>query len=143
MSSKIIQPYLFFSGDCEEAITFYREALGAEVQFMMRYSESPEPLPAGMVEPGSENKIMHATLNIYGSILMMADDCMGHPLFNGFRLSLTLPTEADAQHAFTVLSAGGAVQMPLSKTFWSPCFGMIADKFGVGWMISVSETQHA
>jgi PhnB protein len=143
MSSKTIEPYLFFSGRCEEAIAFYCEALDAELQFLMRYNQSPEPLPPGMVKPGFENKVMHATLKIDGATLMVADDCTGQPRFDGFRLSLALPTEADAQHAFAALSAGGNVQMPLTKTFWSPCFGMITDQFGVGWMITIAETPAA
>ena len=137
MKTTTSQPYLVYGGRCEEALEFYRTALGARVEFMMRYKESPEPHPPGMVPPGFENKVMHATFHIGGTTLMAADDCKGGASFGGFALSLVVPTEAEAQTVFAALAAGGVVRMPLTKTFWSPCFGMLADKFGVGWMISV------
>ena len=135
-----IQPYLFFDGRCEEAIEFYRSALGAEVQMLMRNRESPEPPPPGMLPPGSENKIMHASLRIGDATVMASDGrCQGKPQFAGFSLSLTAPGEAKAKALFDALAKGGQVQMPLSKTFFSPCFGMVADRFGVSWMIIVEE----
>ena len=137
MSATTIQPYLFFGGRCEEALEFYGKALGAKIEFMMRHRESPDAPPPGMLQPGFENKIMHATLRIGGAVLMASDGCNDKSNFDGFRLSLALPTESEAQRAFAALSDGGQVQMPLCKTFWSPCFGMVTDKFNVGWMVTV------
>ena len=134
----IVQPYLFFNGRCEEAVEFYKKALGAEVQMMMRYKESPEPPPPGMVPPGFENKIMHASLKIGQTIVMASDGCSTEkPKFEGFSLSLAVPTETEAERAFAALAKGGKVGMPLTKTFWSPRFGMLTDRFGIGWMVSV------
>jgi PhnB protein len=134
-----VEPYLFFDGRCEEAIEFYRKALGAEVTMLMRYKESPEPPPPGMIPPGSENKVMHSNLRI-GETMVMASDgnCQGKPSFQGFSLSVTAPNEAEAKRMFAALADGGQVQMPLGKTFFSPCFGMVADCFGVSWMIIVT-----
>jgi PhnB protein len=134
-----VEPYLFFDGRCEEAIEFYRQALGAEVTMLMRYKESPEPTPPGMIPPGSENKVMHSNLRI-GETMVMASDgnCQGKPSFQGFSLSVTAPNEAEAKRMFAALADGGQVQMPLGKTFFSPCFGMVADRFGVSWMIIVT-----
>ena len=134
-----IESYLFFNGRCEEAIEFYKKVLGAEVQMLMRNKESPEPHPPGMLPPGSENKVMHATLRVGSSNLMLSDGrCDGKPEFKGFTLSLDAATEAEAERLFSALADGGTVQMPLAKTFWSPKFGMVADRFGVGWMVSVA-----
>ena len=133
-----IQPYLMFDGRCEEAIGFYRRALGAQVETMMRFKESPDPVPEGMLPPGSDNKIMHASLSIGGAIVMASDGhCSGQPSFGGFSLSYAVPDEAAARLAFDALADGGQVQMPLGKTFWSPCFGMLSDRFGVSWMVGV------
>ena len=137
MNKTLIQPYLFFGGRCEEALEFYRTALGAQVDFLMRYKESPEPLPPGRLPPGFENKVMHATFRISGSTLMASDGCEEGQSFAGFSLSLAVPTQAEADRAFTALAEGGKVKMPLTKTFWSPCFGMVTDRFGLGWMVSV------
>ena len=138
MSNTIVQPYLFFGGRCDETLEFYRTALGAQVDFLMRYKESPEPLPPGRIPPGFENKVMHATFRIGGTTLMASDGCEEGGSFTGFSLSLAVPTEAEANRAFTALAAGGQVTMPLTKTFWSPCFGMLTDRFGIGWMVSVA-----
>ena len=133
-----IESYLFFNGRCEEAIEFYQRALGAEVVMMMRNKEAPEKPPPGMLPPGSDDKVMHATLRIGSSNLMLSDGrCDGKPVFNGFSLSLDVATEAEAERLFAALVDGGTVQMPLAKTFWSPKFGMVADRFGIGWMVSV------
>lgn len=133
-----IEPYLFFNGCCEEAIEFYKKALGAEVLMLMRYKESPEPPPPGMIPPGSENKIMHASLRIGDATVMASDGgCTGQSNFQGIALSITAADEADADRKFAALADGGQVQMPLAKTFWSPRFGMVADRFGVGWMVGV------
>jgi PhnB protein len=136
--NRVIQPYLFFNGSCEQALEFYRKALGAEVQFMMRYKESPEPPKPGMVPPGFENKIMHCSFRIGQTTLMASDGCSAEKAhFQGFSLSLSVPSEAEADRAFAALADGGQVRMPLAKTFWSPRFGMLVDRYGIGWMISV------
>ncbi len=134
-----IQPYLFFDGRCEEAVEFYRSALGAEVTMLMRFKDSPEPHQSGMVPPGSEDKVMHANFRI-GDMTVMASDgrCLGRPTFQGFSLSITVADEADADRLLSSLADGGQVQMPLAKTFFSPRFGMVADRFGVSWMIIVA-----
>ena len=132
-----VQPYLFFDGRCEEALDFYRKSLGAQVDMTMRYKESPEPPPPGMVPPGYENKIMHSSFRVGDSTVMAADDCTGHPKPQGFSLSITVPDEAQADKVFGALAEGGKVTMPLSKTFWSPKFGMVDDRFGVHWMVNV------
>jgi PhnB protein len=138
MPGTTITPYLFFGGRCDEALEFYGKALGAEVEMLMRYNESPDPPPPGMVPPGFEKKVMHASFRVRGIPLMASDGC-GEPLkFDGFRLSLAVPTEAEARRTFDALVDGGSVQMPLAKTFWSPAFGMLTDRFGVGWMVTVS-----
>ena len=135
---RVIEPYLFFNGNCEQAIAFYRQALGAELQFKMLYQESPEPLPPGRLPPGFENKIMHASLRVGRTTLMISDGCSAEKAgFEGFCLSLSFSTTAEADCVFAALAEGGQVGMPLTKTFWSPRFGMVEDRFGVGWMISV------
>jgi PhnB protein len=131
-----VQPYLFFDGRCEEAIEFYKTVLGAKVEMLMRNKESPEPHQPGLLPPGSENKVLHASIRIGSAVIMASDGfCSGQPKFEGFRLSLTVPTVAEAEKLFATLADGGQIQMPLSKTFFSPMFGMVADRFGVGWMV--------
>jgi PhnB protein len=132
-----VQAYLFFNGRCEEAIEFYKTALGAKVEMLMRFKESPDPPPPGMVPPGFENKVMHASLRIGDTTVMASDGCEGNPSFQGFSLSIAVTDLAEANRLFTALAEGGQVQMPLGKTFWSPGFGMLTDRFGVGWMINV------
>ena len=135
-----VQPYLFFDGRCEEAIEFYRRALRAEVTMLMRFKESPEPQPPGMIPPGSENKVMHASMRIGETTVNASDgECRGKPSFEGFSLSLEAANEAEADKLFAALSEGGQVQMPLGKTFFSPRFGMVADRFGVSWMVIVGK----
>lgn len=135
-NNSLVQAYLFFEGRCEEAIEFYKRALGAEVGMLMRFKDCPEP-PPGMA-PGSENKIMHAHVTIGQSGVLMSDGrCSGKPGFSGFSLSITLPTEAEIEKQFKALAEGGKVTMPLSKTFFAARFGMLEDKFGVGWMMIV------
>lgn len=135
---KFIQPYLFFGGRCEEALEFYRAALGAETEIVMRFKDSPEPPPPGVVPPGFENKIMHSTFRIGDSTVMASDGCHANTGFDGFSLSLSVPDEEEARRLFGTLSEGGEVGMPLAKTFWSPMFGMLTDRFGVDWMIAVA-----
>jgi len=134
-STTQIQPYLFFEGRCQEALEFYRRALGAEVTALMRYKESPDP---GMVQPGSEDKVMHASFRV-GETTVLASDgrCGGHPTFQGFALSLTVANESEADRLFGALADGGQVIMPLTTTFFSPRFGMTTDRFGVSWMVYV------
>lgn len=129
-----VQPYLIFDGRCEEAFEFYRGALGAEVTALMRFKDSPDP---GMVTPGNADKVLHASFRI-GETEVMASDghCQGQAGFDGFSLSLTAQNEADADRLFASLADGGQVRMPLAQTFWSPRFGMVADRFGVSWMIN-------
>ena len=133
-----IEPYLFFNGNCQEAIEFYKLALGAEVSMLMRYKESPEPPPPGMVPAGWDNKIMHSSLRVGNANIMASDGCSEGLNFEGFSLSLAVANETEAKRVFDALSDGGQVRMPLTKTFWSPCFGMVADRFGVGWMVTVA-----
>jgi PhnB protein len=134
----LIQPYLHFNGHCEEAIAFYQSALGAEVTMLTRFKDSPQPMQAGMVPPGAEDKVMHAQFRI-GETTVMASDgrCSGTLNFQGFSLGLSVKDEAAADKAFNALADGGKVQMPLTKTFFSPRFGMVTDRFGVAWMIHV------
>lgn len=132
-------PYLFFDGRCEEALDFYKQALGAEVEAMMRFGESPEPPPPGAVAPGSEDKIMHACMRINGTSVMASDGCCaGEPLkFEGFSLSVNARDEAQAERMFDALADGGEVRMPMDRTFFARRFGMVTDRFGVGWMVIV------
>jgi PhnB protein len=134
-----VQPYLFFDGRAEEAIEFYRKVLGAEVVMLMRFKDSPEPAQPGMVPPGSENKVMHSCLRIGETEIMASDGhCQGKPSFQGFSLSVSAANDAEAQKLFKALGEGGQVQVPLTKTFFSSSFGMVADRFGVGWMVVVN-----
>ena len=136
--NQIVQTYLFFGGRCEEAVEFYRKALGAEVEMMMRFKDSPQPPQPGMVAPGYENKIMHCSFRVGQTTVMASDGCGTEaPGFKGFSLSITVANEADADRVFNALAEGGKVEMPLSKTFWSPRFGMLEDRFGMGWMVNV------
>jgi len=131
-----IQPYLFFDGRCDEAIEFYRGTLGAEVTMLMRFKDSPGP-----ASPGTEDKVMHADLRIGETTVLVSDGrCLGRPNFQGFALSLTVPNESEAERLFAALGDGGQVRMPMTKTFFSPRFGMVADRFGVSWMIYVALT---
>lgn len=132
----MVQPYLSFDGRCEEAIEFYRKALDAKVDVIMRFKDSPQPQQPGMIPPGSENKVMHASFRI-GDTQVLASDgrCTGTPNFQGISLALTVADAAEAERKFALLADGGKVNMPLAKTFFSPSFGMLADRFGVSWMI--------
>jgi PhnB protein len=131
----VVQSYLFFDNRCEEALEFYRRALGAEVTALMRFQDNPEP---AQCPPGSENKVMHASFRIGDTTIMASDGrCGGKPTFDGFSLAISTQSESEANRLFTALTDGGQVQMPLTKTFFSPAFGMVADRFGVSWMILV------
>ena len=140
MTSKattIIQPYLFFNGRCEEALEFYRKNLGAEVDALMRFKESPDQQSCGgNIDP---EKVMHASFRVGNTELMASDGCGGGTTnFQGFSLSYTVPTVEEAERIFAVLADGGEVQMPLAQTFFSPRFGMVTDRFGLGWMVHVA-----
>ena len=138
----MIQPYLFFEGRTEEALEFYRQALGAQVQMMMRYRESPEQAkcPDGSVPPG--DKVMHSAVKIGGSLLMASDGfCSGKPSFAGFSLSYPAKDETDAKKRFDALAVGGKVMAPLVETFFAKAFGMVTDKFGVSWMVLAGQKQ--
>jgi uncharacterized glyoxalase superfamily protein PhnB len=132
-----VQPYLFFGGRCEEALAFYKTAIAAQIGMVLRFNQSPDPTPEGMLQPGFENKIMHAEFKVGNVSILASDGCDDKAMFSGFRLALTVPTETDADRAFNALAEGGKVDMPLAKTFWSPRYGMVTDKFNVGWMVMV------
>ncbi len=135
-----VQPYLFFDGRCEEAIEFYRRALGAEVTMLMRFKDAP-PQPDGqcMAAPGAADKVMHMSFRIGETTLLASDGrCQGQPSFQGFSLTVTVADETAAERLFAALGDGGQVQMPLAKTFFSARFGMVADRFGVSWMVIVA-----
>jgi PhnB protein len=136
-----VQSYLFFNGRTEEALEFYRSKLGAEVLMMMRFKDSPEPSQEGCAGPGAADKIMHSSFRI-GDTEVMASDGMhpdGKTNFQGFSLALTARDEAEAGRLFTALADGGQVQMPLGKTFFSPSFGVLTDRFGISWMVVVPQ----
>ena len=135
-----VQPYLFFDGRCEEALDLYRRVLGAQVDVVMRFKESPDP---GSVAPGLGDKVMHASFRIGDTELMASDgNAKGKPAFQGVSLALSVADEAEAERRFNALADGGQVQMPLAKTFFSSRFGMVADRFGVSWMIVAPGAQH-
>lgn len=131
-----VQPYIYFNGRCEEAFEFYRKTLGAESIMMMRFKESPIPAQAGMLPPGSEEKIMHMSFRI-GETTVLASDgrCAGEKSFQNFGLALQVKDAGEAERRFKALEDGGQVVMPLGATFFSPMFGMVADKFGVAWLV--------
>lgn len=134
----MIQPYLYFNGNCEEAIGFYAKAVGAKVDSILRFRDSPEAFREGGIPPGQENKTMHTSFHLGDSTVMASDGCGSEGSgFRGFSLSYTVPAEADADRVFAALAEGGKVIMPLGKTFWPPRFGMLTDRFGISWMINV------
>lgn len=141
-SKGIVQPYLSFDGRCEEALEFYRKTLGAEVEMILRFKDSPEQCDPEMVKPGSENKIMHAAFRIGESVLMASDcRCDGRESFEGFSLSYSVADEATVDRVVNALSEGGKIAVPPSKTFFSARFGVVTDRFGVSWMVLVTPAQ--
>jgi PhnB protein len=133
-----VQPYLFFDGRCDEALEFYKKVLDAKVDMLMRFKDAPDQ---SMVSPGSHDKVMHSAVRIGDTQLLMSDGrCQGKPSFQGFSLTITAPDAAEGERRFNALAEGGQVQMPLAETFFASRFGMVADKFGVGWMILVEKT---
>lgn len=133
-----VEPYLMLSGRCEEALAFYGQAVGAQTTMVMRFDESPDknhPMP---LPPGWDKKIMHSAMTVGDTTVMLSDGMSTEPAsFSGVTLSISADNEAQAKQVFAALSAGGKVFMPLGKTFWSPCFGMTSDRFGVSWMVGV------
>ena len=133
-----IQPYLFFDGRCQEALDYYVSALGAKVEMSMRFKDSPQPAQHGQMPPGSENNVMHASFRIGDTVVMASDGYgKGKPAFQGFALSLSVTSPAEADRYFSALAKGGTITQPLTQTFFSPSFGMVTDKFGVPWMVVV------
>jgi PhnB protein len=133
-----VQPYLMFEGRCDEALKFYQAAIGAEIQMLMRFKESPDQ---SMVSPEAKEKIMHACMRIGDSRVLASDgNCSGSPAFNGVNLTLNASDDAEAEKLFAALAEGGQVRMPLEKTFFASKFGMLADQFGVNWMIIAGPT---
>ncbi len=132
-----VQPYLFFDGRCEEAIDFYKTAVGAEVVMLMRFKDAPDP---SMSSGANREKVMHSTLKIGESTVNASDgQCGNTPKFEGFSLTVAAANEAEAKKLFEALGKGGKVTMPLAKTFFSSSFGTLTDKFGVGWMVIVMQ----
>lgn len=135
----LIQAYLTFNGNTEEVVEFYRRALGAELEMLMRFKDAPDPPPPGMVPEGWDDKIMHASITVGDQRIMMSDGCdPAGEGFRGFALAVSVPDIASADRVFAALSAGGQVTMPQGETFWSPRFGMLTDRYGVGWMVMVA-----
>jgi PhnB protein len=135
MQIEKVAPYLFFDGRCDEALAFYQQALGAKVEMLMRFKDNPEPAAN---PPGAEDKVMHCAFGVGGTQVMASDgNCAGKPSFQGFSLSLTAKDLPEATRLFAALGEGGQVQMPFAQTFFSPGFGMVADRFGVSWMVIV------
>lgn len=133
-----VHSYLFFEGRCEEAIEFYKKTLGAKPGMLMRYGDSPESCPEGMLPPGSENKIMHGEMTIGETMVMMSDgNVSGKTKFDGFSLSVDFTKEDDAKKAYDALADGGEVAMPFGPTFFAHAFGMVKDRFGMHWMVIV------
>lgn len=131
-----VQPYLNFEGRCDEAIAFYEKALGAKVEALMRFKDMPGSPPPGMVAPGWEEKVMHASLRVGDSVVMASDgNGPGDLAFKGVSLTLSVESDAEADRAFNALADGGQVQMPIDKTFFASRFGIVADRFGVSWMV--------
>jgi PhnB protein len=137
MKTSMVETYLFVGGRCEEAMQYYQKALGAKIIMQMKFSDSPQPVPADRIPPGFQNKIMHASISIGNTRIMASDGCDVNTPHTGFSLALSVGDEAEAQRAFAALADGGKVSMPLAKTFWSPCYGMVEDRFGINWMVMV------
>lgn len=133
-----VTPYLFFAGQCAEAIQHYQSVVGADVLFQMQYKDAPEALPEGMDDPAMADCILHASLKIGESEIMLCDiPAANHTGNNGYSLAITVHEESQAREIFAALSKQGSIQMPLAPTFYSPCFGTLTDKFGIEWMINL------
>lgn len=135
-----VNNYLFFSGRCDEALAFYKQHLSAEIKFLIRFNESPDPMPEGMLQAGFENKVMHAEFSLGNVNIMASDGCNDVEKFSGFRIALNVNDETEARRIFGALASnGGKVDMPLMKTFWSPLYGQVTDQFGIGWMVMLPD----
>lgn len=132
-----VHPYLLFGGHCEEALAFYQRAVGARLGMVLRWSESPDPPPPGMLAPGYENKVMHSELHIGEHLVMASDGSSENEKSSGVSLALSVDTEAEVDKLFAALTAGGQATMPPGPTFWSKRFAMGTDRFGIGWMVMV------
>jgi PhnB protein len=131
-----VTPYLFLDGRAEEAIEFYKKNLGAKVEMMMRFKDAPPNAGGPAPDPKTLDKVMHACITINGTQVFVSDgDCTGKGKFEGFSLALDAKEAAEGERMFNSLSQGGQVRMPMMETFFAQRFGMLADKFGVGWMI--------
>jgi PhnB protein len=139
VSMTTLQPYLNFAGRCDEALEFYQRALGAKVEMAMRFSESPDPVPAGMLAPGFENKVMHASLRIGDNVVMACDGMNERDKSTNVSLAITVTTEAEVDRYFDAVTEGGQKMMPPGPTFWTKRFAMGADRFGIGWMFMVPD----
>ncbi len=128
-----VQPYLSFEGRAQEAIDFYQSALGAKVEVIMHFKDAPPDMQAHMPH---KDKIMHAAFKVGDTTIMASDgQCNGKSQFSGVTLTLNATSSGEAEKLFNALAAGGKVNMPMSETFFAHRFGMVADKFGVGWMV--------
>ncbi len=127
-----VTPYIAFSGTCREAVEFYKKALSAEVLFSQTFGESP------MASMGAADKIMHCSIKVGSSVIMMCDDPRPDAAagVGNISLALGLNDPKEAKQLFDNLAEGGSVSMPLEKTFWAEAFGMLTDKFGVRWMVN-------
>ena len=138
MENPDVVPYLHFGGRCEEALNFYKETVGARIDMLMRYRESPEAIEVTL-PPDWDDKVLHANFHVGNAPVMASDDVTTETTFGGFSLCVCMPSEEEAKRVFAALSEGGSVTMPLGPTFWSPCFGMLTDRFGVGWMVTIPD----
>ncbi len=139
MQNAAVNTYLFFYGRCEDALEYYKQHLGAEVSFLMRFSDAPESLPENMVPVGLENKIMHAQFKVANTEIFASDGCSADEQSSGFSIALTLAEKSEAERIFNALADGGKILMPLTPTFWSPLYGQVQDKFGINWMVMLPD----
>lgn len=137
--NETVQPYIFFDGKCEEALEFYKDAIGAKVDMMMRFKEAPDQ---SQMQPNTGEKVMHAAFHV-GTTQVLASDghCAGKPSFQGFGLALNAKNDAEAEKLFTAVGKGGQVLQPLTKTFFASKCGMVTDKFGIMWMVMAEENK--
>jgi PhnB protein len=131
-----VTPYLGFEGRCDEAIAFYKSAVGAEVNSLMRFKDMPGGCPEGSPSSTHPEKVMHSELKIGDSLVFLSDGhCTGSTKFEGISLTLAASSDAQAQKIFSALAVEGKVMMPLGKTFFASQFGMLTDRFGVAWIV--------
>lgn len=139
--AKAVNTYLIFNGNCEEAFQFYKSVFGGEFQYVGKYKDAPPEDGGEVVSEEDSNRIMHVSLPIGSSVLMGSDS---HSKFgdvgfgDNFSISISAESTEEADKIFGGLTDEGRVDMPMQKTFWSPYFGMLKDKFGVNWMIDLA-----